>query len=105
MRWCVDHTLSEILPEGLDEFSTASWIGKDGLHNAVLRWLQMREIRIETSPGKRLARCQIKVAIGSQQLAGGQLVMRFPYLHCRYRDLCHFRISAVGQRQPEVGVR
>ena len=57
--WCVDHTLSEIVREGLDEYSTAFWIGKDRLHGAGLRWQQTREIRIETSAGKRTGRRQI----------------------------------------------
>src|SRR4029453_7947415 len=105
VHWGVDNTLSEIMRESLDQSSTASWIGQDCLHNSALRWLQMREIRIEASAGKRLARRQFKGSIRWHEPAGGQLIARFPYLRCGHRDLCHFRISAVGQREPQVGVR
>src|SRR5215471_2156628 len=101
----VDNALSEIMRESLDQSPTASWIGQDCLYNSRLRWLQMREIRIEGSPGKRLARRQIKGSIRWHEPTGGQLIARFPYFRCGYRDLCHFRISTLGQRKPEVGVR
>src|SRR5690242_6285159 len=77
--WCVDHTLSEILREGLSQSSTASRIGQDCFHNPAFRWLEMREIRIELSARKRLGGCQIKVSFRWQQLAGRQLIARFPY--------------------------
>src|SRR5215467_6688394 len=104
MGWCIDHTLSEVVREGLDQSSTTSWIGQNCLYNPALRWMQIREIRIEPSAGKRLGRRQIKVSLRWQQPAGGQLIARFPHFRCRYRDLCHFRISTVRQREPEVGV-
>src|SRR5262249_15668002 len=105
VHWRVGHTLSEIMRKSLNQSSTAAWIGQDCLHNPVLRWLQMREICIEPSAGKRLARRQIKRSIRRQQPAHGELIARFPYFRCGHRDLCHFRISAVNKRQPEVGVR
>jgi hypothetical protein len=50
-------------------------------------------------------RGQVQGSVHWQQAACGQLITRFPYF-CRWqRDLCHFGISAVGQREPEVGMQ